>query len=148
MKKPSASGNRKPTENAMIADLGMAKRFAEFRKKYVHKKQLHAAPLLDVSQSTLSVLEKGARQIPFELIQKLEKDFQLNYKWLTSAQKPIQLEKVKKTNTLLSTFEMQDMIYSLTKQVEILTLNLNRSWTMLERQGVRLEQIEQELRQK
>ena len=65
-------------------DKKVAERFASFRKKYIHKSQNKAEPMLGMTQSKLWYIENAKSPISFELITTLVKDYQLNTDWLAT----------------------------------------------------------------
>lgn len=115
-------------------DKGMANRFTEFRKTYVAKTQLEAAPIFGIGQSRLSYIEKGVNRIPDELIKFLEKEYNMNINWLISGEKPVLKDAKEKKNTLTTTIDLNDRIDKLSQQVLILTKNLERAFGVIENQ--------------
>lgn len=136
---------RKETPTGPRHDVGMAKRFKDFRKQYIDNNQKHAADLMGIPQSRVSYIENGANPITTEIIKHLEERYKLNPKWLLNGEKPILKTETDKSNTLKNTISLNDRIDRLTQEVLILTKNLTKAWSIIERQESEINSIQKQL---
>lgn len=122
-------------------DKAMANRFKEFRKTYISKSSVEAAEKLEVVQSKISYMERGMSPITSSMIKLMERDFDLNPKWLLNGEKPIIKNKSEKTNTILDVKFLNDRIDTLATEVEVLRANLNGAWDIIEIQQKHIDKL-------
>lgn len=125
--------------------LEVAERFSKFRKEKIDKSQAVAAALLETSQPRLSYMERGIKQIDVAMVRFLEKKFHLNHRWLMHGELPMVKNENKTTNTLLTSTMLNARIDQLSKEVEILAMNLKQAWNTIEIQGKEIDRLTEEM---
>jgi len=122
-------------------DMPMANRFKEFRKAYIDKSSVVTAQKLEMAQSNISYMERGMAPISSSTIKLMEKEYNLNPRWLLYGEKPVLKGKVEKTNTILDVGFLNNRIDTLATEMEILRANLNHAWDIIERQQKQIDTI-------
>lgn len=127
----------------LSADMAMVTRFVKFREKYVHKKQVHAAEILEMTQPSLWRYENGSSKIPSKLIKILRDRYRLNPDWLMTGTGPETLEQ-KPRNTITDIAALRDELENLAHQTHVLTVNINRAFMIIEQQQKEIEELKAE----
>ena len=126
-------------------DPAMAKRLKDARTQLVDNSQKIAADKLEISQSQLSYFERGIREIPMELIKRLQKAHNLNPAWILNAERPIKLDDKRKANTMINVAEMSERLDAMELKMEAYAKNLTQAWKTIEIQSKQIDRITEEL---
>lgn len=124
-------------------DMIYAKRFFEFRNRFVDQNQRDAAAKLGISQPYISQIESGKKRIGFTLVDTLIRNFGLNAEWwITGEGKPNKKFEAPKGELLTSVKDLQGEIDILKRHILILEKNQAAFINMLSKKIESIDKIE------
>lgn len=120
-KEPSAIKER-PTY-----DKDIAKRFAQFRLKYIADSQAQAARELKCNQAKISLIESAGQSVDYKFVALLIKKYQLNAEWLSTGIGNMRLkQEPQKAGELITNIaDLKSEIEILKKAIMIMQVNQN-----------------------
>lgn len=119
-----------------------AKRFRDFRVKFIDKLQIRAAEKLHISKGQLSNIESGRKRPNIEIIEVMIRDFNLNTEWLATGNGNKQTTGPAKPTAGSGLAMAHTDILMLRKVVMILDANLNHAIKTIGTLTKRIEALE------
>lgn len=135
----------RPVQSKPTQDIGIANRFALFRKQFVDKNQTRAADALGMPQGYLSQIENGTRPLALRYIKILVEKFQLNAEWLTKNVGEKQLRKPAKPTASTSLSAAHDAIKTLETAISNMEFIMKGMLSRIEKQDKLIESLQKRM---
>ncbi|WP_168187515.1 helix-turn-helix domain-containing protein [Pedobacter sp. G11] len=124
------------------ADQKQLNRFLYFINKYVGKNQTAVAEALGMTQAYYSLIASGKRRISIAILTKLKEKHKLNIHWLQTGlgNEVFQTDPDNKPqSTVGKIIDLQAEILSAHTKIDILEVNLNQAYKLIQQLEARLE---------
>lgn len=131
-----------------LYDIKVASRLADFRAEFIDSVQEQAAKKLKMQQAALSKYENAKMRIPFTLVNKLVKEFDLNAAWLTTGIGPKLSKNAPKQNLITDLNALNTELSALKKSIAMVEANQTYLIRLVDQQNKTIERLEREIAHK